>query len=344
MEQIPLEPARPEAGENPSEYMPRIAWKWVIGIGAFLTLSIGTCRLRDRQELESLRHAVRGTYDADLAPVVKRYASVSEHVRHHVLAAAEKPAERYVDPRLKLDVLGTSPGLYLRIRATDGRRGDALFSDSATLPPDAIARCLGLAPADANDLLRRGSFLEPDFIAQAEEADSIMKLRVVAEEMRQRSERDLPTLAESLKAKWFLLAVERGESRQHGPVDIYLWDIDEDSLLLSAHTESHGALVAARIAVGGVTPQAYPDGAQTGGAQDCAIANSVRAIAGGGAPAFESAPPTPRAAVTEAKLASDQAPNDAVAPEGTSPAKTPTKAKGVGPMKPSAKPSSAPKK
>jgi hypothetical protein len=344
MEQIPLEPARPEAGENPSEYMPRIPWKWVLGIGAFLTLSVGTCHLRDRQELEALRHSIRETYDADLAPVVKRYGKVSEHIRSHVLAAAEKPAERYVDPRLKLDVLGTSPGLYLRVRATEGRRGEALFSDSATLPPDAIGRCLGLSPADANDLLRRGTFLEPAFIAQAEDADSIMKLRVVAEEMRQRSERDLPALAEAVQAKWFLLSVERGESRQRGPVDVYLWDIDEDALLLSAHTESHGALVAARIAVGGVTPQAYPDGAQTGGAQDCAIANSVRAIAGGGAPAFASAPPTPRAAIAEAKAAAEQTPSDVAGPEGAQPAKAPSKAAQGVAKKPTSKPSSVPNK
>lgn len=299
MEDTPLEPARPDAGDASSAYMPRVPWKWVLGITAFLSVSVGTCYMRDRQEVEALRYKLREGYAGQLAPLSQRYVAISGAVRDHVTAALAKGAQRYVDPRLKLDLLGSAPGLYLRVRAPQGKDAEAALADAAQLPPDAIARCLGVAPSSAAELITRGSFLSPDFIAQADAADTVLKLRVVAEELRQRTERDLVDVDRALKAAWLLLVVERGASRHDGPVDVYLWDLRENALLLSERTEAHGALVAARIAVGGSTPQGYAEGAQTGAAKDCAIANAVRALTGGAAPAFNAAPPSPRAALAE---------------------------------------------
>jgi len=165
------------------------------------------------------------------------------------------------------------------------------------MPPDAIARCLGLSPLPTAELFARGTFLEKSWIAQAHDADNIMRLRVVAEELRQRSTRDLPFVTEALTAEWFMLVLERGENRRDAPVDAYVWDLRTNKLLLSTRAKAEGSLVAARIAIGGVKPGNYATGAQTGAAQDCSIAGQLRALTGGASATFESKAPAPRESI-----------------------------------------------
>jgi hypothetical protein len=309
-----LHPARPEAQEERA-YMPKLPWKWILGIGGFLLLSVGVYQVRERQEVEVLRAGLLKTHQSDLAPIVARYEDITGKVRKHTAESARAAAPTpFVDPRLNLDALGTSPGLYLRL--TPDQFAKAADLDHAKLDeaPDAIGRCLGIAPMSAGELLARGSFLTPAWIKQAEDADSLMKLRVVAEELRQRSERDLPTVLEALKAQWFLLALERGENRRDAPVDVYLWDLHSDQLLLRARTQASGALVTARIAVGGVKPGHYGTGAQTGAAQDCSIAGQLRAMVGGATPTFESQPPSPQQPTTPSSTAAQAAPTVPSAP------------------------------
>ncbi|MDB4986495.1 MAG: hypothetical protein JWN04_1673 [Myxococcaceae bacterium] len=294
-----LKPARPEvSGSEPKSYMPHLPWRWLLGVGLFLTLSIGTCHIRDKQETDALRATVLHAYGDQLSPLAKRYQDIVEKVRADTAGAAARPeAQTYVDPRLKIDALGSSKGLYLRVPAEAVRQPEKIVSASADMLPDAIARCMGLAPQAVPELFTRGEFLEKDWIARADEADSVLKLRVVAEELRGRSERDLPFLAEALKAEWFLLVLERGDNRRASPVDVYLWDLRANKLLLSTRARASGSLVAARISVGGIKPGNYASGAQTGAAQDCSIASQVRALAGEAPTTFEHTPPAPREAM-----------------------------------------------
>jgi hypothetical protein len=294
-----LRPARPEVEDERPAYMPKVAWKWILGVVGFLVLSFVVHQMRERQEADTLRASLLEARNKELAPIVARYEDITTKVRKHTRDAARQPrTETSVDPRLRLDALGSSKGPYLRLEESQiplaGKLDEAKLDETS----DAIARCLGLAPLPAGELLARGSFLLPDWIKQAEEAESLMKLRVVAEELKQRSERDLPFVIEALQAQWFLLVIERGANRRDGPVDVYLWDLRNDQLLLRTRTEAAGALVSARIAVEGVKPGHYASGAQTGAAQDCSIAAQLRSLSGGQAAAFASEPPTPKDAMT----------------------------------------------
>ncbi|MET0283906.1 MAG: hypothetical protein ABW352_05530, partial [Polyangiales bacterium] len=141
----------------------------------------------------------------------------------------------------------------------------------------------------------KGSFLEKDWLQRAHEADSVLKLRVVAEELRQRSQRDLPFAADASQADWFFLVLERGDNRRDAPVDTYLWDLRSNKLLMSTRAKASGGLVSARINVAGSKPGHYGSGAQTGAAQDCSIASQIRTLAGELPPNFASATPTPNA-------------------------------------------------
>jgi hypothetical protein len=301
-----LQPARPDAGKERPSYLPRLPWRWILSVGLFLTLSIGTCHIRDRQETEALRASVLKAHGEQLAPIAERYQALVATIRTNTVgAAARSAADRYVDPRLNLDGLGSGRGLYLRVKAAAVQKPEQVASASLDMHPDAIARCLGLSPQPVAELFARGSFLEKDWIDRAREADSVLRLRVVAEELRQRSARDLPVVMEALPAAWFLLVLERGENRRQDPVDVYLWDLKSNKLLLSAPVKAEGSLVAARIAVGGVKPGNYASGAQTGAAQDCSIASQLRAMTGRGSATFASSPPEPRKAFESANPAAD---------------------------------------
>ena len=183
-----LKPARPDVRDEPTQgYMPHLPWHWIGGVGLFLTLSIGTCHIRDRQETEALRTSVLASYTDQLKPVADRYQDLVHKIRTNTVAAAAKDApEAHVAPRLKLDALGSGKGVYLRLKAGAAKEEKQIASASLDMPPDAIARCLGLSPLPAAELFARGSFLEKDWIEQAHEADSTMRLRVVAEEVSQR--------------------------------------------------------------------------------------------------------------------------------------------------------------
>lgn len=299
MSDIPeLKPARPDLGDERPSYLPRLPWRWILGLSLFFSLSIGTCVIRDRQETEALRATVLNAYRDQLAPLAERYQALVASIRTNTVGAATRgEMESYVDPRLKLDALGKGKGLYLRVRADEVKSMAQLRGAKLEMQPDAIARCLGLSPQPVPELLERGVFLEQDWMDRAHEADSVLRLRVIAEELRQRSERDLPFLSEALKAQWFLLVLEHGENRRDAPVDAYLWDLRNNKLLLSARAKAEGSLVAARIAVGGVKPGHYASGAQTGAAQDCSIASQLRELAGAGSATFASPPPQPQKAL-----------------------------------------------
>jgi hypothetical protein len=305
-----LRPARPDAeGQAEQSYMPKLPWKWIVGLAAFLGMAIAIYQSREREEASTLRNAILNSYQGELAPLVTRYKSLSGKIYGfaHWAANREGPVA-YADPRLDLDALHKGKGLYLRVGVKDARGSRAeLAGAAAEMFPDAIARCLGLSPASAAELFARGSFLEPSWIDRTGSGAGVMKLRVVAEELRQRTKRDLPFLVEALQSQWFLLVLERGETRRDAPVDVYLWDLRKDRLLLSKRVQADGALVAARIAVGNVKPGHYASGAQTGAAQDCSIASQLRAMTGSAATTFEAAPPAPHKAIEEAPPA--QAPS-----------------------------------
>jgi hypothetical protein len=302
-DEIPqLHPARPdvEGGARPA-YLPKLPWKWIGGAGAFLALSLGTCHYRDQQEIAAMRANVLDVHRSQLGPLGARYDALLAKIYRNTAAAAARKPESYVDPRLKLDALGSSPGVYLRLDAKHATDPDKIANASLDENQDAIAACLGLSPVWFPELYAHGTFLEGRFIKQAESAESVMKLRVIAEELRQRTRRDLPFVVDALKAQWFLLTLTRGDNRRDAPVDVYLWDLRSDSLLLSARAQADGMLVSARIAVAGQKPGQYASGAQSGAAQDCSIASQLRELAGAAGPVtFGSEPPAPKAALGKA--------------------------------------------
>jgi hypothetical protein len=298
--------------------MPKLPWKWIAALLSFCLLCYMFYTKREAEEAAAVRTAVLNAHKKDLAPLVSRYEDLIGKINGWVVTAANADkVDPYVDPRLDLDALHKGQGLYLRVGRQQGRTSDGLISGMDAAEPDAIARCLGLTPKPAAELYARGSFLTSKWIEQAEETDNVLKLRTIAEEIRQRTKRDVPFVAEAVRSQWLMFVLEHGENRRDAPVDAYLYDLRTNKLLLRKRVQAQGVLVSARIAVQGVKPGAYATGKQTGAAQDCSIANELRALSGQGATSFASAPPAPREAM-EPEAAKSAAGADATKPvEGT---------------------------
>lgn len=293
----PLEPARPDAAESrgrPS-YAPRLPWKWIVlgiaGIGALFA----TYYFRRGERQEALREQMLALLDQrDMSALSERYLGFRRKIEGWVMQAAEAgadgPPEEYVDPRLNISGLRSGEGLYLRVPADFANSAERIEGAAMAMEGDAITRCLGLAPMSARGLYEKGYFLTPEYEEQVREEPEMMELRVLDDQLGRHVQVDAPVVASMLQADWFLLVVQRGDNRRDHPVDVFLWDLRRDQLLLRSRIQGRGLLVPVRMRFEGVnTPRAPGRPAvQSGGAADCSIASQIRELAGQEAIDFES--------------------------------------------------------
>lgn len=313
-----LIPARPDGGgEGKPPWAPRVPWLWILfGVGA-ITLFFGSYWLRQQQKADVLRTSIVEAYDQRIEPAAKRYRAFRRQLEGWIMDAARtEELETYVDPRLEISGLHGARGLYARIREENAEDPESIAYAMARWTPDAITRCLGLAPGSARTFYETGAFLTTDYIDAIRDETSLARLEVMDDELRRRFERDLPAVLEALRADYFLLAVVRGDDRSEDPVDVYLWNLrGEESLLLRVRAKARGALLPVRIAPGGGDVPAPKINA--GGAVDCSIAAQVKAAAG--EPALEVG-----SAVEALQGRDEDAGGDAAAGEGAASDAAPT--------------------
>jgi hypothetical protein len=276
-----LRPAKVERGGGSSSYGPRLPWKWIVPILAVVILGGGGYWVRQRKKAEQLREGILTAYAEQIGPLAKRVRRFRDELEAKIMTAKkDAPADDYVDPRLRLSGLHDAQGLYLRLLADDATDPEAIAEGAAKMDRDAITRCLGLSPISLRGLYERGDFLMEDWVDQVRTADSVMRLRVLQDELQKHIDRDLPMLATLLGSDYFLLVLQQGESRRDEPVDVYLWDLRRDEKLLETRAKAKGLLLPVRIRVGDAPRSATKPSLRSGGANDCSIAAQVKELAG----------------------------------------------------------------
>lgn len=301
-----LKPARPPEEGGKPEYAPRFPWRWVVLGFAALSILGGGYYLREQSKEQALREQIQQAYTQQLGPVVDRYRGFRDELEDWVVEAAEEgPPARYVDPRLRIAALHQGQGLYLRLRADQARTKEGIEEAALQMGPDAITRCLGISPISVKGFYEKGAFLMPGWIDRAaEDRAGMMRLRVIDDELARFGDRDLPPLLNMMQSQYFLLVIERGETRAAGPVDVFLYDLRGDRKLLSLRTEPEGGvLIPVRIATKGAP--AGPRAAlptDSPGAADCSIAAQMKELTGEPAMDFgsEVARPAPAEVPAEA--------------------------------------------
>ncbi|MEM7449066.1 MAG: hypothetical protein AAF355_12570 [Myxococcota bacterium] len=283
----PLQPARLEPRHSFGRALP---WKQIAAGITLLTLVTGGYVYRARQERENLRSELRAAYEEQLEAPRVRVQAFRDQLIAWIQEAGQRPPSPWADRRLNLSNLHDAAGLYLRLHAADTQTAKSIVSGAMAMAPDAITRCLGLAPTSVRGLFERSGFLQPEWLKRIDDADSLMKLRVVQDELTRRIERDLPLLANIIQSDYFLLTIQHGEQRRDAPVDVFLWDLRQSQALLRVRTQASGVLLPVHIA--GTPPSLVRPRLDSGAANDCSIATQVKQLTGEFSVDVSSRPPS----------------------------------------------------
>lgn len=281
-----LRPARPDAAgsEGRPSYMPRMPWRWILLAVAALVALFGGYYVRKQQRAEALRQQMLTLHEERLGELSSRYTRFVRRLETlvHEAAVAGEP-EQWVDPRLNIAGLRSGDGLYLRLPIDAARDPQHIAPAARGAAPDAIMRCLGIAPMNVRGLYEKGDFLTPEYVESIRNEQDSMQLRVLDDQLGRHVQVDVPVVVSMLQADWFMLVLQQGENRRDAPVDVYLWDLHRNRQLLRARIQGRGLLVPVRLRFEGVNPAEAPGRPQvrSGGAQDCSIASQIRALAGG---------------------------------------------------------------
>ncbi len=267
-----LKPATPVALVEGPGFSPRFPWKWVIGVLLFGAIAIGAFVAFEHRKADRLRTEISQRLETGLAPGVKRYREHRSKLEGWVLAAGkENPPATLVDPRLDLAALHKAAGLYLRVRSEDTASAKGVEAGAKRMHPDAITRCLGVAPVSLKGFYDQGAFLMPAWLDAVKKETESKRLAVLQSDLALRVSRDLPGLLASTQAQYFLLAVERGKTRKDSPVDVFLWDMRTGSRLLALRTTATGEFITVHMGAGPRTKP--PEGS---GAGDCSVAMQIK--------------------------------------------------------------------
>jgi hypothetical protein len=144
---------------------------------------------------------------------------------------------------------------------------------------DAIGACLGLELTPLSALSDVPEVLTVKWLDRAGETNDMQRLSVREEQLTRAIERELPALRERVPVDYFLLLVVQGKSRLRDPVDVFLWDLRQDKLVLRSRTENRGRLITVRSQIGPKSDSAKAEGDPIVTA-DCSIAAHIKAQLG----------------------------------------------------------------
>jgi hypothetical protein len=290
-----LVPARPAAAAEASGYMPRIPWRYVL-LGLFSVATVtGGFMLKERRKADAWRAQIVQVHEKELAEPARRYIEFRNKLEGLIVEAARKPPDSFADKRLRLSGLRAGKGLYLRLSAKDAGSPERIERGALAMEGDAIASCLGLAPASARGLWERGSFLMPEWLEDVRNDDSPARLRVTDTVLARHIKTDLPPVLSMLHADWFLLVLQQGANRRLEPVDAFLWDLRSGQQLLRGRVQAIGVLLPVRVQSKDApySPKLAGDQLEPATAADCSIAGQIKALAGADLPSVQNEPPVP---------------------------------------------------
>lgn len=259
-----------------NRYRPAFPWKRLGLLLAFVALLVGAYLWRQAVRADALRGRMQASYAAEVAPVTGELARMLEQLEADALSAKKGAAERLVAQAPRFSELHDEQLLYLSLRASDLSSEQALREAIAAPSPDAIGACLGAKLVAVHELGKVPEVLSPQWLAGAEATNDMMRLRVREEQLATAIDRELPRMKELASAKYFLLLVVQGQSRLSDPVDLFLWQLENDELLLRSRTENRGKLINVRNQYGGSAAAAEAELADPIAAADCSIAAHLK--------------------------------------------------------------------
>jgi hypothetical protein len=273
-----LTPAEFE-GAPKNRYRPGIPWRRIGVVALIAALIVGAYLWRQKVRADGLRERIYALHAEDVAPVLEALEATAADLRQKTLSAKVGAATRLVEAQVGPSALHDDEVVYLRVRAQDLHDAETLETAIEATSEDAIGSCLGLELTPIATLSDVPEVLTAKWVARVEDTNDMRRLSVREEQLRRAIDRELPSLAARVPADYFLLLVVQGQSRLEDPVDIFLWDLESDSLVLRSRTENQGKLITVRSQIGPKSESTRAEGDPIAVA-DCSIAAHIKAQLG----------------------------------------------------------------
>jgi hypothetical protein len=278
MEPSELTPAEFE-GAPRNRYRPRLPWRRIGFAVLVAALAVGAYFWRQKVRADALRERIYALHAAQVKPVLSALEATSADLRAKTLSAKTGAAERLIEAEVPLSALHDEEVVYLKVRAPELRDEASLWAVIDADEEDAIGACLGLELTPLFALSDVPEVLTEQWLARSDDTNDMQRLSVREEQLERAIDRELPALQERLPADYFLLLVVQGQSRLEDPVDVFLWDLGEDRLVLRSRTENRGRLITVRSQIGPKSDGAKAEGDPIAVA-DCSIAAHIKAQLG----------------------------------------------------------------
>jgi hypothetical protein len=278
MEPDELTPAEFEGGRK-NRYRPRLPWGRIGLLLILVALVVGAYLWRQKVRADALRARMAAQYAAEVAPTLDALKETRADLVEKALSAKKGAANRLVEADFPISALHDEKVVYAHVLSTDLVDAESLLVALDAKDEDAIGACLGLALIPLVDLFEVPEVLTEKWLGGAEATNDMMRLSVREEQLTRAIERQLPAISERLPADFFLLVVVQGQSRLRDPVDVFLWDLERDRLVLRSRTDNRGKLISVVSRIGPKTgqPRAKGDPIVTA---DCSIAAHVKGLLG----------------------------------------------------------------
>jgi hypothetical protein len=242
-------------------------------------LAVGAYFWRQKVRADALRERIYALHAAQVEPVLSVLEATSADLRAKTLSAKTGAAERLIEAEVPLSALHDEEVVYLRVRAPELRDAETLGAVIDADEEDAIGACLGLELTPLSAFSDIPEVLTEKWLARSDDTNDMQRLSVREEQLNRAIDRELPALKERLPADYFLLLLVQGQSRLEDPVDVFLWDLGEDRLVLRSRTENRGRLITVRSQIGPKSDGAKAEGDPIAVA-DCSIAAHIKAQLG----------------------------------------------------------------
>lgn len=278
MEPSELTPAEFE-GAPRNRYRPGLPWRRIGFVVLVAALIVGAYFWRQKVRADALRERIYTLHAEEVAPILEALDTTSADLRAKALSAKSGAATRLIEAEVPLSALHDETVVYLKIRAPELRTEETLSAVVEAEEQDAIGACLGLELTPLRVLSDVPEVLTSKWLARSDDTNDMRRLSVREEQLRRAIDRELPSLKEHVPADYFLLLVVQGKSRLEDPVDVFLWHLEQDQLVLRSRTENRGRLITVRSQIGPKSDAAKAEGDPIAVA-DCSIAAHIKAQLG----------------------------------------------------------------
>ena len=266
-------------GVRRNRYRPRIPWARVGFVVLVASLIGGGYFWRQKVRADELRDRIRAQHVEHVAPVLQALEATRTELEEKALGAKAGAANRLVEAQAPLSALHEKKIIYLKVRAPELASEEGLRTAIQSEEEDAVGACLGFELMPLAALSDVPEVLTDKWLARVDDTNDMQRLSVREEQLTRAIERELPALRGRVPADYFLLLLVQGKSRLRDPVDVFLWDLEQDKLVLRSRTQNRGRLISVRSQIGPKSDSATAAGDPIVTA-DCSIAAHIKAQLG----------------------------------------------------------------